>query len=167
MVSGIEKERYMLLKLQFLMVLVIYSILSSSLIASEEPDADIEVITSLRESSNKAMLRHNVDDFTAIFDEDYIINYGSGIKTLSLKAEIISLTKLFTENPNLKYTRTPQSIYISKSAPLAIEYGTWVGGSNSETTFSGRYTAAWRKSDGDWKIHNELFVTLSCKGVNC
>ncbi len=49
------------------------------------------------------------------------------------------------------------------TSPLAIENGTWVGTMttpNGGLERGGQYTAAWRKTDGAWKIYSELFVVL-------
>jgi hypothetical protein len=111
------------------------------------------------------MANNNPDKFVSFFDTDYITTYGSSKKTLSLDAETKSLKAMF--NDYVKYVGTPKDIYVSNVLPLAMENGTRIGGETLETTLSGRYTAAWRKTNGIWKIHNELFVTLACKGNNC
>ena len=129
--------------------------------------ADVSMIKSLRDQSNKALTAHDLEKFVAFFDDDYIINYGSSQKTLSKEAETISNKKMFDENPKVDYLRTPVSVYISTSHPLAMEHGVWRGGPDENSIFSGRYTAGWRKTNGVWKIHNELFVTLKCEGKNC
>ena len=57
-----------------------------------------------------------------------------------------------------------------KALTLAIEHGTWVGSRTSENgklENGGQYTAAWRKTDGVWRIYSELFVGLYCNGVDC
>ena len=145
---------------------MIFSLLQTS--AADAKDAkDVKAIEAQRQASNKAMADHDVDKFISFFDTDYIISYGSGKKTLSLVAEIRSLKAMFDDYADVKYVRTPKDIYISKALPLAMESGTWIGGETLETTLSGRYTAAWRKTNGVWKIHNELFVTLTCEGKNC
>jgi ketosteroid isomerase-like protein len=51
----------------------------------------------------------------------------------------------------------------------AIEHGTWVGSRTSENgklENGGQYTAAWRKTDGVWRIYSELFVGLFCSGAD-
>ena len=128
---------------------------------------DDDAIKAQREASNAAMADRDADKFVSFFDTDYIITYGSSAKSLSLEAETKSITVLFEDYPQVKYVRTPKDIYVSKAMPLAMENGTWIGGQTPDTTYSGRYTAAWRKTDGVWKIHNELFVTLKCEGKDC
>lgn len=124
-------------------------------------------IETQRQASNAAMEDHDIDKFVSFFDADYIITYGSSTKVLSLDAETKSTKAMFEDYPEANYVRTPTAIYISEALPLAMENGTWIGGLTLETTYSGGYTAAWRKTDGIWKIHNELFVTLACTGKGC
>jgi hypothetical protein len=128
---------------------------------------DSEAIESQRQASNAAMADRDVDKFNSFFDTDYIITYGSSAKVLSLEAEIKSIKAMFDDHPEVKFVRTPEDIYVSEAMPLAMESGKWIGGLTLETIYSGRYTAAWRKTEGVWKIHNELFVTLTCEGKNC
>lgn len=133
-----------------------------------KPEVDnVEQIKLQRKASNQAIKNRDADTFVSFFDQDYIIMYGSSTKTLSLDAEIQSIQTLFSEFPDVNYVREPNEINISNVLPLAMEHGTWRGGQDTDTTYSGRYTAAWRKVEGTWKIHNELFVTLQCEGSNC
>jgi ketosteroid isomerase-like protein len=66
--------------------------------------------------------------------------------------------------------RTPSEITLSEAYPLAIEHGTWVGSratENGKLENGGQYTAAWRKTDGVWRIYAELFVGIYCNGADC
>jgi hypothetical protein len=68
------------------------------------------------------------------------------------------------------YIRTPLEITLSEAYPLAIEHGTWVGSrtdENGKLENGGQYTAAWRKTDGVWRIYSELYVGLYCNGADC
>jgi ketosteroid isomerase-like protein len=129
--------------------------------------SDLEAIELQRQASNAALAARDVEKFVSFFDDDYIITYGSGLKTLSLDAENKSLKKLFEDHADVNYVRSPTDIHLSKALPIAMENGTWVGGQTLETTYRGRYSAAWRKTDDIWKIHSELFVTLECDGKSC
>lgn len=128
---------------------------------------DVEQIKSKRIEFNMAIKNYDLDAITQFFDNDYIISYGSGSKVLSLKDEIASWQDLFSSMKGAYYVRTPIEVIISNNLPLAYEHGNWVGTEDGDETFSGRYTAAWRKTDGVWKLHNELFVTLGCEGAGC
>lgn len=129
--------------------------------------SDQEAIKMQRQASNAAIAARDVDKFISFFDSDYIITYGSSAKTLSLDGEAKSLKKMFDDYADVNYVRLPSEIHLSNALPIAMENGTWVGGQTLETTYRGKYTAAWRKTDGIWKIHTELFVTLECEGKDC
>lgn len=134
---------------------------------ADEKVSDQEAIERQRQASNTALAARDADKFISFFESDYIITYGSSAKTLSLDAEAKSIKKMFEDYPAVNYVRSPTDIHISNALPIAMENGTWIGGQTPETTYRGRYTAAWRKTDGIWKMHNELFVTLECEGKDC
>jgi hypothetical protein len=127
---------------------------------------DAKAIEAQRQASNAAMAERDVETFVSFFDTDYIITYGGGEKVLSLAAETKSLKAMFDGYADVKYVRTPQNIYVSNTEPLAMENGPWIDEETFDATNSGRYATAWRKTDGVWKIHNELFITLECEGSN-
>jgi hypothetical protein len=155
------------MRLLFISLVTFFAFSFSVAQADETINPDVLAIKIIRDQSNKALTAHDLEKFVAFFDHDYIISYGSSKKSLSRDAEIDALKKSFAESPDMDYLRTPKSVYISASHPLAMEHGVWRGWQNKDTVFSGRYTAGWRKTDGIWKIHNELFVTLKCEGKNC
>jgi ketosteroid isomerase-like protein len=151
----------------WLVVGLVAFIFSFASFAAEDHSTDKKQIKLAREASNQAIAAHDVERLSSFFDVDYIINYGSSQKSLSLKEEIKSWEVYFQDYPKVIYTRTPVTVDVSSSALLAMEHGTWEGGKESSATFSGKYTAGWRKTDGVWKIHVELFVTLMCRGSSC
>jgi hypothetical protein len=126
-----------------------------------------QAIEMQRQASNAAIAARDVNKFISFFDIDYIITYGSSAKTLSLDAEAKSVKKMFEDHADVNYVRSPTDIHLSNALPIAMENGTWIGGQTLEATYRGRYSAAWRKTDGIWKIHSELFVTLECEGKGC
>lgn len=132
-----------------------------------EQVTDKQAIEMQRHESNAAIAARDVDKFISFFASDYVITYGSSAKTLSLDAEAKSVKKMFEDYADVNYVRSPTDIHLSNALPIAMENGTWVGGQTLEATYRGRYTAAWRKTDGIWKIHTELFVTLECDGESC
>jgi len=131
---------------------------------------DIEVIKSLRIASNQAIARHDAEAVASFLDEDYVITISTGAIERSREAAVESFAAHFAEFPDVVYVRTPSDITVSEAYPLAIEYGTWTGtrtGHNGPLENGGKYTASWRKVDGAWKIHSELFVGLYCSGADC
>jgi ketosteroid isomerase-like protein len=120
---------------------------------------DEEIIRNARQSSNEAIARQDVDGISKFWLDDFVIIRGSGIIEHGKEANRASWMKIFKETPQAKFERLPSEIIISKNNPdLAWESGEWKG----FNTYSkgGRYSAQWKKKDGEWKLQAELFVAL-------
>lgn len=131
---------------------------------------DVDEIRSIRMKSNAAIARQDVDALQSFLDDDFVITISSGEIERSREEHGKSFALHFEQYPDVVYVRTPSEITLSESYPLAIEHGTWVGSRTSENgklEFGGQYTAAWRKTDGLWRIYSELYVGLYCNGPDC
>jgi ketosteroid isomerase-like protein len=131
---------------------------------------DAATIKTIRMKSNDAIARHDVDALQSYLDDDFVITISTGSIERSRDEHGKSFAAHFEEYPDVVYVRTPSEITLSEAYPLAIEHGTWVGSRTSENgklENGGQYTAAWRKTDGVWRIYSELFVGLYCSGVDC
>ena len=126
-------------------------------------------IRSLRAASNAALEAHEVDRFMTTIDEDYVGTAGNGGHIRSrdeLQALIAGLTA--DPDPNVWFVRNPDRIEVDASGGRALEVGRWVQQSRAEgvthSGIGGGYSAYWRRVDGRWLIHGELFVTLGERG---
>jgi len=131
---------------------------------------DADEIKMIRMKSNEAIARHDVDVLQSYLDKDFVITISTGAIERSRDEHGNSFAAHFEEYPDVVYVRTPSEITLSKAYPLAIEHGTWVGSrttENGKLENGGQYTAAWRKTDGVWRIYSELFVGLYCNGADC
>ena len=131
---------------------------------------DADEIKMIRMKSNEAIARHDVDALQSYLDEDFVISISTGAIERSRDEHGRSFAAHFEEYPDVVYVRTPLEIALSDAYPLAIEHGTWVGSrttENGKLENGGQYTAAWRKTDGVWRIYSELFVGLYCDGADC
>ena len=131
---------------------------------------DADAIKANRMKSNDAIARHDVDLLQSFLDEDFVITISTGAIERSREEHGNSFALHFEQYPDVVYIRTPSEITLSKAYPLAIEHGTWTGSrtsQNGKLENGGQYTAAWRKTDGVWRIYSELFVGLYCKGADC
>lgn len=118
-----------------------------------------ELIRKARQSSNEAIARKYADGIVKFCLEDYVITRGSGVVEKGKEASRASWKKIFAEAPQTSFERIPSEIIVSKNnANLAWESGVWKG----FNTYSkgGRYSAQWKKTDGEWKLQAELFVAL-------
>jgi ketosteroid isomerase-like protein len=120
---------------------------------------DEALIRKARQSSNAAIANRDVDGITKCWLDDYLVIRGSGVIETGKEANEANWVRLFKENPKTYFERIPSEIIISKNNPdIAWESGVWKG----SNTYSkgGRYSAQWKKKDGEWKIQAELFVAL-------
>lgn len=132
--------------------------------------SDVDNIRAAREKYNAAIARHDADALKSFLDEDYVITISTGYIQRSRNEYVSSFATHFEEFPDVVYVRTPTDIALSNAYPLAIEHGTWVGSrtdKHGKVENGGQYTAAWKKTDGTWRVYSELFVGLYCRGGDC
>jgi len=133
-------------------------------------ESEAETIRSIRIQSNEAIARHDAESIGSFIADHYVITISTGAIQRSREEHVSSFAAHFAQYPDVIYLRTPTTISISDSYPLAIEHGNWLGSrttANGKLESGGEYTAAWRKTDGGWKIYSELFVALYCHGEDC
>ena len=121
-------------------------------------DKNVELIKSAREASNQAIAKHEIDGISKFWFNDFVQIRGNSTYLTGKDTIIASWRKLFKDNPNVIYIRTPSQIIISTNDTLAWENGTWKA-FNSYSN-GGNYSAMWRKDNDTWKIIAELFVSL-------
>jgi ketosteroid isomerase-like protein len=117
------------------------------------------LIRKARQASNEAIARQDVDGISKFWLDDYLVIRGSGTIDFGKETNKATWRSMFKETPQTYFERFPSEIVISKNNPdLAWESGEWKG----FNTYSkgGRYSAQWKKKDGEWKLQAELFVAL-------
>jgi ketosteroid isomerase-like protein len=120
---------------------------------------DEALIRKARQASNEAIARRDLEGVAKFLLEDFVIIRGSGAIEIGKERNIQMWKKMIEETPQTYFERAPSEIIISNNNPnLAWESGTWKG----FNTYSkgGRYSAQWKKKDGEWKLQAELFVAL-------
>jgi len=131
---------------------------------------DESAIRWAREESNAAIARHDVPGILAHLEPEFRASTSSGAFIEGREEMGRAFATRFAEFGDATYVRTTESVEVSTSGPFAAETGTWVG---SWTTPSGpyrtggRYAAYWRKTNGIWLVHAELYVPLYCEGAGC
>jgi ketosteroid isomerase-like protein len=118
-----------------------------------------ELIRKARQTSNEAIARQDVDGISKFWLEDYLVIRGSGVIEQGKEVCKKNWVRIFKETPQTNFERFPSEVIISKNNPdLAWESGEWKG----FNTYSkgGRYSAQWKKKEGEWKLQAELFVAL-------
>ena len=132
--------------------------LSLQSIMAQSP-TDEELIRKARQTSNEAIVNRNVEGVSKFWLGDFVIVRGSGVVEVGKEANAAAWKKIFKDTPQTYFERNPSEIIISKNNPdLAWEGGTWKG----FNTYSkgGRYSAQWKKKNGEWKLQAELYVAL-------
>jgi ketosteroid isomerase-like protein len=120
---------------------------------------DEELIRKSRQSSNEAIAKRDIEGITKYWLDDYVVIRGSGVIEHGKETNKTNWTRIFKETPNTYFERISSEIIISENNPdIAWESGIWKG----FNTYSkgGRYSAQWKRKDGEWKIQAELFVAL-------
>ena len=139
---------------------ILFTILCMSFqFAFSQTKNDEELIRKARQMSNEAIARQDVDRISNFWLDDYLVIRGSGVIEQGKDANKANWRRMFKEAPQTYFERFPSEIVISKNNPdLAWESGEWKG----FNTYSkgGRYSAQWKRKDGEWKLQAELFVAL-------
>lgn len=128
-------------------------------VAFSQAQNDKQLIRKARQTSNEAIARQDVDGISKFWLDDYVVIRGSGVIEAGKETNQANWKRIFQETPKTNFERIPSEIIISKNDPdLAWESGSWRG----YNTYSkgGRYSAQWKKKDGEWKLQAELFVAL-------
>ena len=140
-------------------IILLTVLLMSFQSAFSKVKSDEELIRSVRQSTNEAIARQDVEGFSKFWLDDYVVIRGSGVIEQGKEANKANWLRIFKETPQTKFERFPSEIIISKNNPdIAWESGEWKG----FNTYSngGRYSAQWKKKADEWKIQAELFVAL-------
>ncbi len=139
---------------------ILFTILCMSFqFAFSQSNIEEGLIRKERQASNQAIARHDIDGISKCWLDDYVVIRGSGVIQQGKEAIKKNWVKIFKETPQTNFERFPSEIIISKNNPdLAWESGEWKG--YSTYSKGGRYSAQWKKKDGEWKLQAELFVAL-------
>ena len=131
------------------------------------PLADGAQIRGLRAQSNAAVAAHDYAAMRRFFLPDYTIFPGSSGRPFTADEMGQRIAGDFSDPGFVTYVRTPGRITISDRRLRAAEIGRWVGRwrkSDGNMTVSGVYQATWNPTPAGWRLKNESFVTLACRG---
>ncbi len=140
--------------------------------STAEP-AEAQAVRAARAEQNKAITEWDSATVAKYWTDDVEIRRGLGVLVVG-KSEYIKLfvrdSAALANGTALVYQRTPVSVSVSSTWPLAYEEGTWeghYGAADGPTRIGGRYSAQWVKRDGKWLIRGEVYVALTCKDAGC
>ena len=130
-----------------------------TIIAQSNKQKEVATIKASREASNKAIAAHDINGIAKFLRDDFVQVRGNASSLTGKDTIVNSWKQLFNSSPNVKYIRNPDKIMISDNDTLAWETGKWIG-INSYSK-GGNYSAIWRKTNKEWKLQAELFVSLN------
>jgi ketosteroid isomerase-like protein len=141
------------------MKILFFSLLLVGSFTFSQAQPDEELIRKARQPSNDAIARRDLESIGKFLLDDFVIIRGNGTIEIGKARNTQMWKKMIEETPQTYFERVPAEIIISKNNPnLAWESGNWKG----FNTYSkgGRYSAQWKKKDGEWKLQAELFVAI-------
>ena len=135
--------------------------------------AEADAVRAARAAQNRAIAALDTAAIARFWTEDVEIRRGLGAPVVGRE----EYKRLFNPDSGavargeeLIYQRTPVSVVASEQWPLAYEEGTWtghLGRADGPGLIAGRYAAQWVKRGGQWLIHGEVYVALTCSGAGC
>jgi ketosteroid isomerase-like protein len=137
------------------------------LLAASVVGGEAGEIRRLRAQSNDAIAAHRAADVRRLLTDDYTALPGSSGRPLNAEQTEQRLAAAFADPGFVTYVRTPKRVVVAASGKRAAETGTWTGlwrKADGEMRLTGVYQATWVPSARSWRLLNESFVTLACRG---
>jgi ketosteroid isomerase-like protein len=131
---------------------------------ARQPVDSVAAIRAIRDRYNRAIGAHDVAAIRALLEPDYVVLPGSS--GIALDADQLG-ARIFADRTLITYVRKPRTIIISRSGKRAAETGLWTGlwlKPDGVMRLTGVYQAMWVPRAGTWRLKNESFVSLRCKG---
>lgn len=125
--------------------------------------SDEDQIRSARAAFNAAIARQDVPTILTFLEEGFRVANSAGQFFNSRQEMGDAFLARFAEFKDAIYVRTPDSVEVSANGSYASETGRWVGRWTTPTgpfRTGGRYAAYWRKTNGRWLLHAEMYVPL-------
>lgn len=143
---------------------LIFALMLFAPLASAQSAAD--KIRAARAISNKAWADRDLAAYAATITADFVITSGNGGSNTH-DDFLALLGKSFPDANAQRCVRTPDTIDLSTTRPLAAEHGHWRCTAiqpDGTLIATGTYMAMWRLEAATWRTRSELFVTLACTG---
>ena len=145
-------------------------VLTMALIASASPAFPRSVesaIRVLRAENNAAIARHDFEGMRRHYLPDYTLLPGSSGAPFTVEQTAQRIVPSFADRSFVTYVRSPSRIMVAAKGKRAAETGAWVGTwrkPDGVMRLSGIYQAMWLPTPGGWRLKNESFVSLACRG---
>jgi hypothetical protein len=114
-----------------------------------------------RAAFNRALVEGNLSAIGPLLSADVVMVTGTDSAVIAgRKAQLLAWKREFAAKERMIYTRTPQTVSVSRLEPIAMELGVWQGAVGGTVQASGTYSAKWREVGGIWVIEAEIYVTM-------
>lgn len=148
-------------------MLLLAATLGAPGVAKEDSAA---AIRAARAAFNRAIMAGDLAAIDAVISDNIQVMRGTSSTIVSGRVAQLEFWRQVRlgERPE-QYQRKPTGIELSRIAPMALERGTWRGGTlaSAKNWASGSYVAKWRKIEGTWRIESEVYMTIACGGTLC
>lgn len=128
---------------------------------------DARAIRTRRESSNRAIARHDTAGIGAIMAPNVVVVPSTSALTLGREENVLRFAEQFRTRPDVVYRRAPDEVKVFAPWRMASEVGRWTGSwtdADGKVTIGGSYFAKWRQLNGEWFVESETYVPERCTG---
>jgi uncharacterized protein (TIGR02246 family) len=135
--------------------------------AAWQQSTDERLIREARARSNAAIAAHDADAIARVWTEDVHVVRSTGTQTSGREPNRQRMAKQFAARPDTIYIRQPSAIDVYLPWEMASERGEWTARwtePDGIVETGGTYLVQWRRVDGQWLMHAELYVPTRCKG---
>ncbi|MCA1583416.1 MAG: extracellular solute-binding protein [Acidobacteria bacterium] len=128
---------------------------------------DEQRIREARARSNAAIAKRDAEGIARLWTETVHVVSSTSAQTAGRQANRERMARQFASRPDTIYVRNPSEIQVYAAWDVASERGDWTGRwtePDGALEIGGTYQAQWRRIDGHWLIHAEVFVPTRCTG---
>ena len=126
--------------------------------AQKDTAAAEQYIRAARTESNAAIAKIDIAAVSKYWMNDYVEISSDGSLISGKEKVIADWTKMFENDPSIRFERQCQKIEFARAGTVAMEKGILIY--TSPNNYKGYYTALWRKINGVWVTQMENFVSI-------
>ena len=144
-------------------LLILLCTLTLSLPAQVNRSDEKRAIREVRQHSNDAYQKYDLEGTMACWHPDVVILTGRGTLLDSAEAVKEYLKDIYLKNFDVYFIRITKKLKLSEDGTKAWESGKWISKQHySEETYpyQGRYVAIWEKREGAWKLKAQTFLSM-------
>ena len=136
-------------------------------VQARQQSTDERLIREARARSNAAIAAHDPVAMARLWMDDVHVVRSTGAQVAGRQRNQERMAQQFATRPDTIYVRQPSAIDVYLPWEMASERGEWTARwteQDGTVDTAGTYMAQWRRLDGQWLIHAELYVPTRCAG---